>query len=155
MQHARGLAAIANPTVNSYKRLLSGLDAPYMINWATKGEKALINIESEPDDVKVEIRFPDGAANPYLLFATCIAAGLDGIDKQISPGDELATDTSSFGHLPDDLKEALEELGKDEIVKGALGSDFTDIYTKIKRDEWNDFISEVTEWEIRNYLAKL
>ena len=156
MEHARGLAAIANPTVNSYKRLLSGLDAPYMINWASKGEKALVNIETEPDDVNVEMRFPDGAANPYLLFATCFAAGLDGLNRKVSPGEEMtAAGAGSFGHLPDDLKEALDELQKDDVVKNALGSDFTDIYTKIKGDEWHDFISEVTEWEIRNYLAKL
>ena len=156
MEHARGLAAIANPTVNSYKRLLSGLDAPYLINWASKGEKALVNIEAEPDDVKVEIRFPDGAANPYLLFATCFEAGLDGIDKKVSCGPEMSSSAdSSFGHLPDDLKEALCELQKDDVVKNALGEGFADIYTRIKSNEWHDFISEVTEWEIRNYLAKL
>lgn len=156
MEHARGLAAVANPIVNSYKRLLSGLDAPYMINWASKGEKALVNIDTEPDDVKVEIRFPDGAANPYLLFATCMAAGLDGIARHTSPGGEMEVySTDDRGHLPDNLREALYDLRNDKTLTDALGKDFTDIYTSIKEAEWHDFISEVTDWEIRNYLAKL
>ncbi len=156
MTHARALCAIANPTVNSYKRLLSGHCAPCAITWADHGEKAMAVINREKGDVKIELRFPDGSANPYLLFATCLAAGLDGIAKKTSPGpsiDEITPEKTCY--LPEDLKEALGEFSGDEVITGALGKEFSDIYIKIKRDEWRSFISEVTQWEIDNYLTRI
>ena len=156
MAHAPALCAIANPTVNSYKRLLLGYCAPQKINWADHGEKALVVINRETDDVKAELRFPDGAANPYLLFAACLMAGLDGIENKLSPGPSLdESDKEKDRSLPEDLREAIDELNKDKIVKGALGTEFTDIFTKIKRTEWRSFISEVTPWEIDRYLTRL
>ena len=156
MAHAPALCAIANPTVNSYKRLLLGYCAPQKINWADHGEKALVVINRETDDVKAELRFPDGAANPYLLFAACLMAGLDGIENKLSPGPSLdESDKEKDRSLPEDLREAIDELNKDKTVKGALGTEFTDIFTKIKRTEWRSFISEVTPWEIDRYLTRL
>ena len=153
MAHAKALCAIANPTVNSYKRLLSGFDAPDSITWADKGEKALVVLDTEPDDVKIELRFPDGSANPYLLFAACMTAGLDGIAKKTAPGPKYGE--SGAEPLPEDLKEALVELAKDDVITGALGKEFTDIFIKIKRDEWRDFIGCVTQWELDNYLTRV
>ena len=156
MAHARALCAITNPSINSYKRLLSGYDAPFSITWAQKGEKALVNLYREIDDVKIELRFPDGSSNPYLVFATCMAAGLDGIDKKTQPGAEVGSkEADSAPTLPEDMKEAVCELNDDEIITGVLGSEFTKVYTRVKRDEWRDFLREVTGWEIDNYLTRL
>jgi len=156
MSHARALCAVANPSVNSYKRLLSGYDAPYNITWAEKGEKALVNINREIDDVKIELRFPDGSANPYLLFAACMAAGMDGIDNKTTPGVKVGEEVgSSVATLPEDLKEAVAELNGDDVIINALGKDFADVYTKVKRDEWRAFLSNVTQWEIDSYLTRI
>lgn len=156
MAHAPALAAFANPTVNSYKRLLSGYDAPNTISWSLKGEKALVTIDREIDDIKIEFRLPDGSSNPYLLFASCIAAGLDGIEKGTVPGPELEAQTASdLRYLPEDLKEALDALQADEVLTGALGKDFVDVYTKIKAAEWKAYIRQVTQWEIDTYLARM
>ncbi len=156
MAHASALAAIANPTVNSYKRLLSGYDAPNTISWDLKGEKALVTIDREIDDIKIELRLPDGSSNPYLLFASCIAAGLDGIEKKMAPGAELsAQNAADLKLLPEDLKEAIVALGADDVLSDALGRDFVSVYSKIKLAEWKAYIRQVTEWEIDTYLARM
>lgn len=152
MAHARAICAISNPSVNSYKRLLSGYDAPFAITWAEKGEKALVNIIKEIDDVKVELRFPDGSANPYLLFAVCMAAGIDGIESGTAPSAKVGEEAAT---LPEDLKEAVGELCADSLLTKTLGKEFVNVYTKVKRDEWRAFLSEVTQWEIDNYLTRL
>lgn len=156
MAHARGLAAISNPSVNSYKRLLSGYDAPFHITWAEKGEKAIVNINREIDDVKIELRFPDGSANPYLLFTACMAAGIDGIEKKTEPGVKACSaDAAQAPTLPEDLKEAIGELLSDSVLVDAFGKEFVEVYSKVKRDEWRAFLSEVTPWEIDNYLTRI
>ena len=156
MEHARALCAITDPSVNSYKRLLSGYDAPFMITWADKGEKALININREIDDVKIELRFPDGSSNPYLVFAACLAAGIDGIENKTALGAKCCdADPALTPTLPEDLKEALGELEKDTVIKNALGDAFINDYLKVKRDEWRAFVREVTQWEIDNYFTRI
>ncbi len=156
LKHARALAAIANPTVNSYKRLLAGHNAPIAINWATKGEKSLVKLHRVDEETKIELRFPDGAANPYLLFASCIAAGLDGIENKIDPGKEsTSADGTDYERLPEDLKEAIDCLLADDVITEAIGKEFAKIYAKIKYQEWRDFMTEVSAWEIDRYLAKL
>ena len=155
MAHARALCAITNPSVNSYKRLLSGYDAPFHITWADKGERALVNIVREPDDVKVELRFPDGSANPYLVLAACLAAGLDGIDKKIEPATVAGEEDENTPTLPEDLKEAVAEFMSDDVLTATLGKKFSDIYKEVKHREWRAFISEVTQWEIDNYLTRI
>lgn len=155
MAHARALCAIANPTVNSYKRILSGHWAPDCVTWADHGERALVVINNEADDVSLELRFPDGTANPYLLFAAVMASGLDGIERKIAPGCEAGKAYDDIPRLPEDLKEAIVELEKDDVIINALGADFVKVYTKVKRDEWRSFISEVTPWEIDNYLTRI
>ncbi len=155
MAHARALCAITNPSVNSYKRLLSGYDAPFHITWADKGERALVNIVREPDDVEVELRFPDGSANPYLVLAACLAAGLDGIDKKIEPATVAGEEDENTPTLPEDLKEAVAEFMSDDVLTATLGKKFSDIYKEVKHREWRAFISEVTQWEIDNYLTRI
>ena len=157
LKHARGLAAIANPTVNSYKRLL-GCNAPNQINWAPKGEKTLIRLHQGVDDTKIELRFPDGASNPYILFASCIAAGLDGIQNRIDPGEPAMCEKcmEQSAKMPEDLKEAIDCLLDDNVIKAALGEEFTKIYADIKYREWRDFMSEeVSSWEIARYLNRI
>ncbi|MBQ6575628.1 MAG: glutamine synthetase [Lachnospiraceae bacterium] len=155
MEHARALCAVTNPSVNSYKRLLSGYDAPFYITWADKGEKALVNIVREPDDVKVELRFPDGSANPYLVLAACLAAGLDGIENRIEPNTVAGSEDKNTPTLPEDLKEAVSEFVSDDVLKDALGAKFSEIYKEVKHNEWRAFISDVTQWEIDNYLTRI
>ncbi len=157
LSHAKAIAAISNPTVNSYKRLLHGHKAPSVISWARKGESALIRLHHGADDTKVELRFPDGSSNPYLLFAICITAGLDGIKNRIDPGKEFVkgTPADDFEKMPEDLKEALGNLLQDPVLVDALGKEFCDVYADIKKREWRDYMSEVSDWEIRRYLGKL
>lgn len=157
LKHAKALTAVANPIVNSYKRLILGTDEISDITWAEKGEKSLVKLVKGIDDTKVELRFPDGASNPYLLLATCIAAGIDGIENKINPGKEVGALTKGevIDSLPHNLKEAIDELNKDELIKSVLGEEFTRIYSDIKNDEWQEYMKEVSEWEINRYLTRI
>lgn len=157
LKHSKALTAIANPTVNSYKRLFGGFEAPNAIAWARKGEKALVKLDSNSEDTKIELRFPDGSSNPYLLIASCIMAGIDGIDKNLEPGEEYSdnTDPKSLEYLPEDLKEAINCLMEDSLVVDSLGKDFVNIFKKIKQEEWKDYMAEVSDWELHRYLFKI
>ncbi len=152
MEHAQALCAICNPIVNSYKRILSGFDAPRDISWDVKGEKSLIKYHAKNQDSRIELRFPDPAANPYLAIAVCIQAGLDGIERKVSPGECNARNAKS---LPGNLKDALEKLKKDEMMKAVLGEKFVKLYTQMKYNEWNDYMLQVSDWEVEKYLAKM
>ena len=158
IKHARALSAIANPTVNSYKRLLSGYQAPGRAVWSSKGEKAYIKLKKYIDDAKLELRFPDGSTNPYLLLAACVAAGLDGIEQKMDPGNDAAFCKERYEkgpELPNNLKEAIDELKEDQVLISALGEEFTDIFTKIKYAEWKDYMVEVSAWELNRYLTRI
>ena len=158
LKHAPALSALCNPTVNSYKRLMSGFEAPHYICWASKGERALVNLNSDAEDTKVELRFPDGSANPYLALASCIAAGLDGVKNNLDPGEDASkcdTSVTKLQALPGNLLDALRELNEDELLVNALGKEFTDIFTTIKENEWNDYMNEVSDWEIGRYLTRI
>ncbi|MBR5943956.1 MAG: glutamine synthetase, partial [Lachnospiraceae bacterium] len=157
LKHAKALCAIANPIVNSYKRLILGTDEINKITWAEKGEKSLVKLLKTMDEIKVELRFPDGASNPYLLLATCIAAGVDGIENKINPGKDInsAGKDAVFENLPENLRDAIDELNKDELIKGVLGEEFVNIYSKIKINEWKDYMKEVSDWEINTYLTRM
>ena len=152
MEHARALCAITNPVVNSYKRILTGYHAPKEVYWATKGEKALLKYHNNGADTKVELRFPDPSANPYLAIAVCIAAGMDGIHKQISPGE---ANCQSGRYLPGNLKDALDCMKQDSLMKATLGEEFVKLYTAIKYQEWNEYMLQVSDWEVDRYLAKM
>ncbi|MCQ2081044.1 MAG: glutamine synthetase family protein [Lachnospiraceae bacterium] len=164
LKHAKALAAFANPTVNSYKRLISGFDAPQNICWSSKGENALVKFISDMEDTKVELRFPDGSSNPYLMLASCIAAGLDGVENKIEPGEDITkvkdanneeVTCTSENKLPGNLKDAIMELMADDVIINAMGKDFTNIFAKIKNNEWNDYMETVSEWELDRYLTRI
>ncbi len=152
MAHAKALCAITNPLVNSYKRLMSGYGAPRKIDWSTKGEKTLLKYHNNIDDSKVELRLPDPAANPYLAIAVSIAAGLDGIERQIEPGAERNSESAD---LPGTLKEAIAKFGKDPLMEEVLGADFVKVYKKIKNNEWSEYMLQVSDWEVEKYLVKM
>lgn len=152
MKHAAALCAVTNPIVNSYKRILSGFGAPGKIDWSTRGEKTMLKCHNLLGESKVELRFPDPAANPYLAIAVCIAAGMDGIHKKLEPGEENAADAKP---LPGNLKDAIVLFEQDPLMKEVLGEELTKIYAKLKNDEWNDYMLQVSDWEVGRYLVKM
>lgn len=167
LKHARALAAIVAPTVNSYKRIVPGYEAPVYVCWAQINRSAMIRIPShvgkDGSGVRAELRFPDPSCNPYLAFAATLAAGLDGIERELEcPGpvnhlnifemddDELAE--RGIAQLPGSLQEALDELAGDPVLVDALGKDTYDVFRRAKRAEWERFNMQVTDWEIDQYL---
>mgnify|MGYP000100095488 CR=1 FL=1 len=166
LHHARGLSAVVAPTVNSYKRLTPGYEAPVYICWAQKNRSALIRVPrytvGREKSVRIELRFPDPSANPYLAFAAMLEAGLDGIEKQMSPPPPVNEDVFEWtpeeraargvGVLPSTLEEALNELAADDVVKGALGTHIYDAFNRARRAEWEEYRLHVTNWERQRYL---
>lgn len=169
LKHARAMAAVVSPTVNSYKRLVPGYEAPVYIGWAQINRSALIRIprytEGRPKSVRAELRFPDPSSNPYLAFAVMLAAALDGIDKQMSPPAPLNNlnlydlnrserTRMGVGELPGSLAEALLDLEKDEVLKSALGPSIYEAFTRAKWEEWDEFRLRVTDYEVGRYLER-
>ena len=156
MKHAKGICAISNPLVNSYKRLLSGFDAPKDIVWAKQKINALVKVRSRKfEDTKVELRFPDPSANPYLLFALCIEAGILGIEEKIEPGDMAPLcyeNGSKIDKLPATLSEAVAYMEKDSLISKVLGEEFTKDYATAKKEEWKEYMIQVSDWEINKYM---
>jgi len=167
LAHARALAAVVAPTVNSYKRLVPGYEAPVYIGWAQINRSALIRIprytEGRNKAMRAELRFPDPSTNPYLAFAAMLAAALDGIDKNMEPPKPLnninlyhldAKERKKLGvkELPGSLAEALVELDKDEVVKEALGKETYEAFVAAKWQEWEDYRLRVSDYEIEKYL---
>ncbi len=157
MKHASALAAITNPTVNSYKRInaprtTSGATwSPNTVTWTGNNRTHMVRV---PGPGRFELRLPDGAVNPYLLQAIIIAAGLDGIRSQADPGPHHDIDMYAEGHLvkdaprlPLNLLDALRAYDADEGLKAAIGSEFSAAYLKLKHREWNAYCSHFTEWE--------
>ena len=167
LAHARALTAIVAPTNNSYKRLVPGYEAPVYIGWAQQNRSALIRIprftEGRDKAVRAELRFPDPSSNPYLAFAAILAAGLDGIEKNMTPPEPLnnvniyhltESERESMGipSLPGSLGEALGELEKDEVIKDALGPITYEAFRRAKLEERDGFRTAVTDWETNRYL---
>lgn len=165
MKHARGMSAITNPLVNSYKRLVPGYEAPIYIAWSAKNRSPLIRIPaSRGNGTRVELRNPDPTANPYLVLALCLAAGLDGIKNKIevpdsvdcniyemTPGERRA---AGIENMPADLKEAVDCLVADEFLCSVLGEHITTKYVEAKMKEWENYTTRVSQWEIDEYLYK-
>ena len=162
MKHAEAMAAITNPTVNSYKRInaprtISGATwSPNTVTWTGNNRTHMVRV---PGKGRFELRLPDGAANPYLLQAVIIAAGLDGIANKCDPGKRLDIDMYQLGHtvkdapkLPLNLLDALRNFDKDAELKSALGDEFSAAYIKLKTNEWNAYTSHFTQWERENTL---
>lgn len=166
MDHMKGMTLIANPIVNSYKRLLPGYEAPVYITWSAGNRSPLIRIPStRGTNMRIELRSPDPAANPYLLFATCLAAGLDGIKRDLEIPKSLdcniyemtkkELENQGIEAIPSNLSKACHYFEDDQFMKDILGEHVHAKYLKAKRDEWNRFREQVTEWEIDEYLYKI
>lgn len=167
LHHAKALAAVVAPTVNSYKRLVPGYEAPVYVGWAQINRSALIRIprytEGRTKSVRAELRFPDPSANPYLAFTVMLAAALDGIDHQLPcPAPLNNVDlyhlTSEERHemniseLPGSLAEALRELDNDTVLKDALGPVIYEAFVRAKWAEIEEYRMKVTDWEVERYL---
>ncbi len=164
--HIKGMTAILNPIVNSYKRLIPGYEAPVYISWARINRSALLRIprysKGNSQSTRIELRSPDPSCNIYLAFAVMLKAGLDGIKKNLSPPKPVEEDVFNFSDakleelkidtLPGSLLEALEELKEDTIVKNALGKHTYENYIDAKKKEWDEFRLQVTKWELDRYL---
>ncbi len=165
-RHIKGITAITNPIVNSYKRLVPGYEAPVDIAWSAKYRKLMIRIpEEREENTRIELRSPDPSCNPYLALAVCLAAGLDGIRNRLLPPacvDRSVTAMTKeerkelhVDSLPGSLLEALEELGQDSLLMGVLGERTGQNYILAKKEEWTQYCSQVTDWEIENYLYRI
>ncbi len=165
LEHARALSAVLAPTVNSYKRLTPGYEAPAYICWAQLNRSSLIRVPAlgmETSATRVELRCPDPSTNPYLAFAVMLAAGLDGIERNLVPPPPVNEDVYHFdqcdleeraiGTLPGTLAEALDALEDDEVIQEALGPSITDTFLRAKRAEWGEYRIQVTDWELERYL---
>lgn len=165
LKHAKALTAVCNPTVNSYKRLISGDEAPVYITWSYCSRSPLIRVPSTRGrGPRLEFRSPDPSANPYLMLACCLAAGLDGVESNLTPPpaadgnlhemSEAERKALGIETLPLSLKDAVQELKKDEIVSAVLGEHALRSFILEKENEWNEYNRSVTSWEINNYLEK-
>lgn len=162
MTHASALAAITNPTVNSYKRInaprtISGATwAPNSVTWTGNNRTHMVRV---PGPGRFELRLPDGAVNPYLLQAVIIAAGLNGVRGKADPGKRWDIDMYADGHkvkgapkLPLNMLDALRAYDKDKALKATMGEAFSSAYLKMKQQEWNSFVSHFSNWEIQHTL---
>ncbi|MDW7673334.1 MAG: type I glutamate--ammonia ligase [Bacillota bacterium] len=165
LQHAKGMTAIVNPIINSYKRLRPGYEAPIHIAWSNSNRSTLIRVPSRRGKAtRVELRSPDPVANPYLAFAVMLKAGLEGIKNRITPPPSVEEDVYNLTakqraaldleYLPRDLYAALKEMERDSLVKEAIGSHCYNRFLEGKYKEWNEYAEQVHQWEINNYLGK-
>jgi glutamine synthetase len=165
LEHIRDITAITNPTVNSYKRLVPGYEAPVYIAWSPLNRSPLIRIPAARGNAtRLELRSPDPTCNPYLSFAIILAAGLDGIERKLTP--PPATDknifamtaderlTAGIASLPSSLEEAVALLKKDGLSKQVLGEHAHSSFVEAKEKEWDDFRIRVTPWELDAYLSR-
>jgi len=166
LAHARGMIAILAPLVNSYKRLVPGYEAPVYISWARINRSALIRIpqasRGRPEATRLELRCPDPSCNPYLAFSAMLAAGLDGIERNLELARPVEENLYHFDDtmirkqgvrtLPGSLGEALTEFSSDEVIQAALGAHVCEWFLEAKRAEWNEYSIQVTPWELGRYL---
>ena len=166
LEHAPAIAAVSNPTVNSYKRLVPGYEAPVYVAWSDRNRSALIRKPAArvPAASRIEARFPDPSCNPYLAFAALIHAGLDGIEQGMECDDPVRENIYEFDEakreeygidtLPTNLGESLDALEADEVIQDALGEHVTEKFLEAKRAEFNDYRVSVSDWEKDRYLEK-
>ncbi|MDR9430927.1 MAG: glutamine synthetase, partial [Natronomonas sp.] len=164
LEHAEALAAVTNPTVNSYKRLVPGYEAPVYVAWSDRNRSALIRKPAArvPAASRIEARFPDPSCNPYLALAVLIHAGLDGIERglecpepvreNIYEFDEAKREEYGITTLPSNLGEAIDALEEDDLVKGALGDHVAEKFIQAKSQEFSEYLVDVSEWELDRYL---
>ncbi len=166
IKHIKAMCAILCPTVNSYKRLVSGFEAPVYITWAAMNRSALLRVpkwfKTKQEAARIELRCPDPSCNPYLAFAVMLKAGLDGIKNKLEPPepveeniytlDDESLVKKNIDVLPTSLLEALDELKKDKLMQEVLGEHLFERYIDVKTKEWDEFKKQVTNWEIDTYL---
>lgn len=156
MEHMEGMALINNPIVNSYKRFVSGFNAPVKVTCSTKDRAAMLRLISfKNEGTRLELRSPDGASNPYLVFAVCLAAGLDGIKRGLTAPALDSTMTETGKVFPNTLEDAIIAFEKDKFLQDVLGEQIVTGYLDAKKQEWNRYCEEVTEWEVRKYLNQI
>lgn len=165
IKHAKSFAVLTNPTINSYKRLVPGYEAPVLIAWSASNRSPLVRIPAKRgNSTRIELRNPDPAANPYLALAGILKAGLDGIKNKIEPPapvlsnvyhmDEDEKKEKGIESLPANLHEAVLELSKDEVIKEAIGAHIYEKFTDAALYEWNEYSKFVSQWELDRYLRK-
>jgi glutamine synthetase len=166
LEHAPAITAVANPTVNSYKRLVPGYEAPVYIAWSDRNRSALIRKPAArvPAASRIEARFPDPSCNPYLAFAALIHAGLDGIEKGLEAPDPIRENIYEFDEqkrqeygietLPSNLGEAVDALEEDDVVLNALGDHIGEKFVEAKTQEFEEYLVDVSQWELDRYLEK-
>ena len=167
LAHARGMCAVLAPLVNSYKRLVPGYEAPTYLTWGRINRSALIRVPMvspgrSVEATRIEVRCPDPSSNTYLAFAAMLAAGLDGVEKNMQLGEPVEESLvemdaeriaeKGIRELPGTLGEAIEELERDEVICEALGEHITSRYLEAKRAEWDEYRTQVTSWEVDRYL---
>jgi glutamine synthetase len=169
LKHAREIAALFAPNVNSYKRLVPGYEAPVYCAWSQRNRSALVRVPmyhpGKEQATRCELRCPDPSCNPYLTFAAMLHAGLEGIEKGYEIPDPMETNLYDLSHderrergieqLPETLGEAVEELAGSELVRKALGDHIFDRYVDLKREEWEEYRVQVTRWELERYMPIL
>ena len=165
LEYAPEFAAITNPTINSYKRLVPGYEAPVYVAWSSRNRSALVRVPAaRGQGTRVELRNPDPSSNPYLAMAVMLKAGLTGIKNEIDPGSETVEniynlcdedrENKGIPSLPGNIKEAVEELKQSELMEEALGDHIYSMFIRAKELEWNDYKKQVHPWEIDTYLRK-
>jgi glutamine synthetase len=165
LKHIKGFAAITNPIINSYKRLVPGYEAPVYLAWATKNRSPLIRIPaSRNEGTRVELRNPDPACNPYLSLACMLAAGLDGIENDLTPPPSVESNIyhmngedradAGIDSLPADLNEAIKCMQENDLVRSTLGEHIMEDYVKAKIKEWDEYRTQVYDWELDKYLSE-
>jgi glutamine synthetase len=167
LAHARGMIAVLAPLVNSYKRLVPGYEAPTYLTWGRTNRSALIRVPmvspgKSVEGTRCEVRCPDPSSNTYLAFAAMIAAGLDGVERRLQLADPVeeslfemdAATIAAKGirELPGTLGEALDELEADSVIRDALGDHVFRHYVDAKRAEWDEYRTQVSDWEVERYL---
>ena len=169
LTHANEITAVTNQTVNSYKRLIAGYEAPVHVCWARNNESALVRLpapkKGKESSTRIEFRSPDPACNPYLAFSVMLAAGLKGVEEgydlppeatnniyEMTPEERAA---EGIGSLPQNLAEAVTAMEESELVAEALGEHVFDYFIRNKRSEWMDYKAHVTPWELDRYLGSL
>lgn len=163
MKNARAFTAVTNPTINSYKRLIPGYEAPCYISWSDANRSAMIRIPAKRGKAtRTEIRSADPSANPYLAMSVILASGLEGIENKLECSERVyinlyelnreEREALGIKNLPENLKDAVKELKKNRIILESLGQHIADRFIEAKMREWNDFRTSVTEWEIKKYL---
>lgn len=164
LQHARSFSAVTNPLVNSYKRLVSGYEAPVYVAWSHQNRSPLVRVPARRGpSTRVELRMPDPSANPYLALAVQLGAGLDGIERRIEPPDPVDKNIYTLSvrerrryriqELPRDLGEAIALLKRSTVMKQVLGQHVFEYLIAAKEQEWREYISQVHAWEIERYLS--